>query len=398
MDKKSVPELCEPNSVCCGCSACAAICPAGAITMRADGRGFQYPAIDETKCVRCGKCVKVCDFKKSQADEKTGSVAVYAARAKDGQTVRESSSGGVFTVLSDWFLEQQGAVASVVYDYQQQLPVFRLYTDKQTRDAARGSKYIQAVMGDIYAECVSWLKENPDKQLLFVGVGCQVAGFRNILKEKGLRDRAVLVDLICHGQPSSALWQDYIRLLEQAFDGKIDYVTFKDKRNGWNYPMAYARINGAEVSLEAYSCWFYEQYSLRSSCFRCPYTCVKRDTDLTIGDYWGIESVLPEFYDPMGNSLILVQSDTGRRLLAELKDRLVLVESAVKDCLQPRLCSPAQENPRAEKFWRDYTEFGVEKLIEKYREDGKLLAACKKIVRKGKRGIRKICKILGIRA
>lgn len=395
MDKKSIPVLCDPNSSCCGCSACAGVCPVGAITMQADDRGFLYPAINEVKCVRCGKCVKVCDFKRIGSAETTDGVLVYAARAKNEHIVTESSSGGVFTALSQWFLEQQGAIASAVFDYSQQLPVFRLYTDKQTRDAARGSKYIQAAMGDIYSECISWLKENPDKPLLFIGVGCQVAGFRNVLKEKGLRDRVVLADLICHGQPSGRLWQDYIRMLERKHNGKAEYVTFKDKRNGWNYPTAFARINGKEVPLEEYSHWFYEQYSLRSSCFRCPYTRVKRDTDLTIGDYWGIESVLPNFYNPMGNSLILVQSDKGRHMLEAVRDRLDLAESTVEDCLQPRLCSPAQEPARVEKFWKDYSVGGVESLIKKYHEDGRLLTLCKKIVSEGKRGIRKIRRILG---
>ena len=392
MGKKNVPVLCEPKSSCCGCSACATICPTKAIVMQEDERGFLYPVIDEERCVRCGKCEKTCDFKKRETAETADSVLVFASRAKNAKVVKESSSGGLFTVLSDWFLEQQGAVASVVYDYQQQLPVFRLYTNKQTRDAARGSKYIQAVMGDIYHECISWLKENPDKLLLFVGVGCQVAGFRKVLMEKGLRDRAVLVDLICHGQPSSKLWIDYIRKLEWKLHGKVAYVTFKDKRNGWNHPTAFAQIGDREVPLEEFSCWFYEQLSLRNSCFRCPYTCIQRDTDLTIGDYWGIESVLPDFYDPMGNSLILVQSDKGKRLLAAVEDRIELVKSSVQDCLQPRLCSPAQKNPRTEKFWKDYAKFGVEKLMTKYREDGKILTIYKKLVYKGMRVIKKITK------
>lgn len=392
MGKKNIPVLCEPKSSCCGCSACATLCPVKAIVMQEDKRGFLYPVIDEKRCIRCGKCKRICDFKKKESIKTANSVLVFASRAKNPKVVRESSSGGLFTVLSDWFLEQQGAIASVVYDYQQQLPVFRLYTDRQTRDAARGSKYIQAVMGDIYYECISWLEENPDKLLLFVGVGCQVAGFRKVLTEKGLRERVVLVDLICHGQPSSKLWIDYIRKLERDAGGKVDYVTFKDKRMGWNQPTAFVQIGDKEVPLEEYSCWFYEQLSLRNACFRCPYTCIERDTDLTIGDYWGIESVLPDFYDPMGNSLILVQSDMGRRLLTTLQDRIELAKSLVQDCLQPRLYSPAQKNPQAEMFWKDFEKFGVEKLVRKYREDGKLLALYKKLYYKGIRVIKKITK------
>ena len=58
--KKSVPVLWEKKSKCCGCSACYAICPRKAIIMDEDKEGFEYPRINESICVRCGLCLKVC--------------------------------------------------------------------------------------------------------------------------------------------------------------------------------------------------------------------------------------------------------------------------------------------------------------------------------------------------
>lgn len=61
---KEIPVLYNRKEECCGCTACYAICPKEAISMVEDEEGFEYPQIDEEKCIRCYKCLKVCPFKK----------------------------------------------------------------------------------------------------------------------------------------------------------------------------------------------------------------------------------------------------------------------------------------------------------------------------------------------
>ena len=41
------------KSQCCGCTACASICPKNAIVMVPDGMGFKYPKVDVLKCTEC---------------------------------------------------------------------------------------------------------------------------------------------------------------------------------------------------------------------------------------------------------------------------------------------------------------------------------------------------------
>ena len=60
---KELPTLYTRKEDCCGCTACYAVCPKEAITMEPDQEGFDYPVIDESKCVRCYRCIEVCPFK-----------------------------------------------------------------------------------------------------------------------------------------------------------------------------------------------------------------------------------------------------------------------------------------------------------------------------------------------
>lgn len=63
MDGKVIPTLFIRKEDCCGCTACYAICPKSAISMVEDEEGFEYPKIDDVKCVRCGMCLTVCPIK-----------------------------------------------------------------------------------------------------------------------------------------------------------------------------------------------------------------------------------------------------------------------------------------------------------------------------------------------
>lgn len=74
--EKDLPELYTQRENCCGCTACYAICPVNAITMRPCEEGFMYPVIDGAKCLRCYKCTSVCPIKKVD-EEKAKEVVRY---------------------------------------------------------------------------------------------------------------------------------------------------------------------------------------------------------------------------------------------------------------------------------------------------------------------------------
>ena len=130
---------------------------------------------------------------------------VYAGRLKDKSALMSSSSGGAFTALSDFFLKNGNAVVAAIYNYENHTAEFRMILNEKWRERAKGSKYMQSKPNDIYQKAYYWLMENPEKELLFVGMGCQADGFRKFSEIKRIRDRVCIIDIICHGSPSPKL-------------------------------------------------------------------------------------------------------------------------------------------------------------------------------------------------
>ena len=290
---------------------------------------------------------------------------VYAGRLKDKSALMSSSSGGAFTALSDAFLKSGDAVVAAVYNYENHTVEFQMILDEKQRERAKGSKYMQSKPGDIYQEAYHWLMDNPKKELLFVGMGCQSDGFRKFSEIKGIRDRVYIVDIICHGSPSPKLWREYAESIQKK-DGRITYLTFKDKRNGWKSPTAYVKVNGSERPLKDYVKVFYNRCALRPSCYECPYATTERKTDMTIGDFWHIEETIPDFYDPNGNSLFLIHTGRGEELFEKIRDNMDYRLSNTAPCWQANLEAPTQKSEQRDVFWNDYQKKGIDFVIKKY--------------------------------
>lgn len=305
----------------------------------------------------------------------------YAARLKDKKLLKKSSSGGIATLLSEHFLKSGNAVSAVAYNYSTHRAEFVLLTDMNDIDIIKGSKYIQSYTGDIFAKSEQWCKDNPTKKLLFIGMGCQADAFRMYAEDKKFREQAFIVDIVCHGSPSPLIWSDYITRLEKKYRGKVSYISFKDKRKGWNSPTALCKIRGIERSLSDYVQLFYNQCILRPSCHVCPYTTVDRLVDMTIGDFWGIEKQLPALDVKDGISLIIIHSDESRKLFEQLQEKIEYWKSEKKDCLQPNLLAPTPMSKQRAEFWRTYSYFGFSKVHRKYCEESLMVKVKRKLIK-----------------
>ena len=87
------------------------------------------------------------------------STRVYAGRLKDRENLNNSSSGGAFTALSDFFLKNGNAVVAAIYNYENHTTEFQMILDKDQRERAKGSKYMQSKPGGIFREAYRWLME-----------------------------------------------------------------------------------------------------------------------------------------------------------------------------------------------------------------------------------------------
>lgn len=304
---------------CCGCTACMAICPKQCISMRQDEEGFLYPEVDKTQCIDCGMCEKVCQF--LHHSPRREPIETVAAKCKDVSMRLASSSGGIFTMLAEAVIGQGGVVFGVRFD--ENWNAVHDYTETIDGLATfRGSKYMQSDMGDCYVRAKEFLESG--RMVLFTGTPCQIRGLKNFLRKD--YDNLLAVDVICHGVPSSKVWQKYLN--ETSGDCNVTSVNFRDKRQGWRkYNISLGVIsdkclNTQEISCpvgeNAYMQVFLSDLSLRPSCFGCQAKAGMSGSDLTIGDYWGIGKVLPGFDDDTGASVIIAYTEKGKEWLGKL--------------------------------------------------------------------------------
>jgi coenzyme F420-reducing hydrogenase beta subunit len=351
---------------CCGCTACASICAHDAITMEPDALGFLYPKVDESKCVDCGLCDKVCQFKDNyDRSLNLEQPIAYAARHKDINEVMKSRSGAAFVAISDYILEQGGVVYGAGYKDHFRVAHKRA-TTKEERDEFRGSKYVQSDLTGVFRQVKEDLKNG--LTVLFSGTPCQTAGL-NAYVGKRLRENLILVDIVCHSVPSPYIWRDYVDYMESKCKKKIAHVDFRDKSYGWNGPQMerFDFIDGKSKTDFCHRHFFAKNLGIRRSCSVCVFCNMTRPSDITIGDFWGIEKVDPLFNaDNKGVSLVIINTNKGQTLMTAFKIELNLLNVDISQALQPNLVSPTPENPFRQKFEDDYCEKGYHYILTRY--------------------------------
>lgn len=301
----------KDKALCCGCTACASICPKEAITMVPDVLGFKYPEVDTSKCIECGLCEKICSFNENY--DKTLNLhepVIFAARHNDIHEVETSRSGAAFIAISDYVLENGGIVYGVGYKDHFKV-VHKRATTKEERNEFKGSKYVQSDLDGIFKQVKEDLKEG--YTVLFSGTPCQTAGLNSFVGKK-LRENLILVDIVCHGVPSPYIWRDYLAYIEKKYKNRVLKVDFRDKsRVGWSgHVESFVFENGEKIESKIYTDLFYKHIMLRPSCGNCHYTNLKRPSDITLADFWGWEKTNPNInIDDKGISLMLINSAKG---------------------------------------------------------------------------------------
>ena len=346
----------EKKQDCCGCESCAQACPKRCISMREDAEGFLYPEVDRDLCVDCHLCERVCPVLNQGEERKP--LRSYAAKNKDEEIRRRSSSGGIFTLLAERVIDEDGVVFGARFD--ERWNVVHGYTETREGLAAfRGSKYVQSQLGDSYRQAESFLKSG--RKVLFSGTPCQIAGLRLFLRKE--YDNLLTVDFICHGVPSPGVWREYLReeIVRQRIgknsvlshpnrvqgDIRVENISFRDKRLGWkkfsfaltlSVPGGHGANNTVLLSepldKNIYLRGFLSDLYLRPSCYTCPAKCMKSGSDVTIGDFWGIKRVYPSFDDDKGVSVLLIHTD-------HVFVNSLLSSMEARECTYEEVCQPS---------------------------------------------------------
>lgn len=312
------PVLSKAKEDCCGCKVCANVCPRNAINFLPDEYGFEFPSIDTEKCIGCELCVKTCDFHKNEVFGHKP-IDGLAARHKEKSIYSDSTSGGMFTAISEWIFAQGGLVYGCVYN-NDMVAMHAIAENMEELAAMRGSKYVQSDTGSIYRDVRSKLKEG--KLIFFTGTPCQVAGLYSFLGKID-KNNLYTADLVCHGVSSPWMFKKYINYLENRYHRKIVDYKFRDKRLGWERPVVSIKFedggsNWWFSTIDMYAENYYHYNLFRHSCLHCKYACGIRMGDFTICDFWGYQKSNLKMSIKEGVSACLLNTEKAKQIVNQL--------------------------------------------------------------------------------
>lgn len=372
---------------CCGCGACQAVCPRNAIEMVEDEYGFIYPKINESKCVNCDLCKKTCAYMnpKRMNDDKT----VYVAASKNDENLKKSASGGVFFELANSIIFDDGIVYGVSMEFENDklTPKHIRVDNQEDLKKLQGSKYVQSECGNIYKSVKKDLIEG--RKILFSGTPCQIEGLKSFLQYKEY-ENLFLVDIICHGVPSRKMFQDYINNFEVKNNCKVKEFYFRDKEKGWGlfFKIIYEKNGKIEKIVKpSYESSFYQLFLdssiYRENCYECPYAIENRNSDLTIGDFWGIKQEHPELNMDLkkGISCIIANTFKGEKVIEKYGTNLIKSDSNFQKVAKHnhQLNNPSKLPKERNSIMQIYKVKGYADVNKKYKKTRMIKNHIKKI-------------------
>lgn len=383
------------KSECCGCGACYNICPKKAIEMIEDEEGFKYPKINEEKCVKCGLCEKICPSLNSQITSRENvEIKTIGTYSNDLENRNNSSSGGIFSELARYIIEEKnGVVYGAGFD--EKFKVIQQEISKtKNLEKLRGSKYVQSDTLETYSEVKEYLEKG--KYVLYTGTPCQIMGLKSYLRKT--YDRLYTCDIICHGVPSPKVFRKYIYEMENEYQSKVTSISFRNKKYGWNiFSMKIEFENGkeyiAKLTEDKFMQGFLKNIYLRPSCYKCKFSTLPRNADISIGDFWGVEKKYEEFRDDKGTSILLLNTNKGYEIFDKIKSKVYYKENcdlefAIEN--NPCICGHVEEPKTRKNFFKKLDEESFDKLIiksiKKPNKIKKIILLC---LSKGKRMLKK---------
>jgi coenzyme F420-reducing hydrogenase beta subunit len=375
----------KDKSQCCGCWACENICPKHCIEMKPDHEGFLYPQIKQEVCIDCGLCEKVCpNLGEKQND--TLPIKHYIIQNKNKEELRKSNSGGFFSVISGYAIQNQGVVFGASFDDKMELR----HTHAETITECypfRGSKYVQSQIKDNYKKAKKFLEQG--KLTVFSGTPCQIAGLKSYLRKD--YENLITVDLVCRGVPSPLLLKKYLEYHSKEKNSPIINYLSRDKYYGYSYSTASIFFKNKNKSYhkgmesDAMLRLYFKNICSRPSCYQCHYKTIHRISDFTIFDCWDAPSTSKEFSNK-GATNVFIHTPKGKAIFEEIKQHFIFHTENIykiikRDGIMIKNTIPM--NPHRKQFFQDLNQKTFKKLINEYLPESlirKILANIKPIL------------------
>ncbi|MCC8139955.1 MAG: Coenzyme F420 hydrogenase/dehydrogenase, beta subunit C-terminal domain [Lachnospiraceae bacterium] len=355
---------------CVGCGACASSCPHKAISLKEDKMGFRYPEIDDTLCMHCQLCRKICPILQRPAlyENSMG----YGLQCYDESVLNTSSSGGAFYLLASEILKRGGIVYGAAYSSDFTKVYHKAAYDFRELTGLCGSKYVQSDVGDTFGETRENLKAG--KWVLYSGTPCQLAALDNYLGERVSREKLLSVDILCHGVCSPEMWGKYIEYRKKCDGGFVPLkVSMRDKTYGWrkfSLKIQYEDNSYVEsVDQDLFLRGFLRHVYLRKSCYECNFKGLHRCAEITLGDFWDGGKVIRDM-DDRGTSLVIVHSDKGEQFFQIISSRGKWTKIPdVKTVSNDGMYHNAWYNWNRKYIEKNIDRYSFEKLYRKYFSD-----------------------------
>lgn len=355
----------KDKTKCCGCFGCYNICPANAIKMEEDEKGFKYPKVDKEKCVNCQLCEKVCPILNTTTIKNMP--IAYACINKNDIVRKSSSSGGIFTLLAEDILNRKGVVFGACFN--ERFEVIHSYIeDQKDIQKLRGSKYVQSSINDMYKKAKEFLEK--DRYVLFTGTPCQIEGLKCYLRRD--YDKLYTQDIICHGVPSPKVWRKYLEFRSNKGLYEIKNIEFRNKDNGWHLYNLKIELKNETYSNnqnnDDYMKAFLRNTSLRESCYNCCFKKENRISDVTLADFWGVEKICPKIDDDKGVSLVIINSEKGKKLFDSLQNKILYDKTDLTKAIQynKSMIKSSIEDHKRELFFESLDKIEFDKLVKRH--------------------------------
>lgn len=357
---------------CCGCNACGDVCPVDAISFKNDIEGFWYPEVNHTTCINCNLCEKICPTINISSLKHNDFPLPQVSYAAININMRErwnSTSGGAFSVFANYMYALGGYVSGAIYTTDFHVENF-VSNNPDDLDRLRSSKYLESYAEGLYVKIKKLLDRG--EKVLACGAPCQMAALRSFLRKD--YENLIVIDFICRGVNSPKVYRKYLDSLEEKYDSKIISVKAKNKELGWrNLTRKVTFANGKSyygvLMEDDFRRGYHTNVYCRPSCYECVFKGFPRMSDITIGDYWGVEKYAPNLDNNIGTSLILLNSSKGQRFFETVKENFIYKKLPLEAAFggNVALFNPIEPSKIDRKsFFEDLDKYGFDYVVNKY--------------------------------